>query len=331
MQHRQVHGVQQGGEGEHSQPDPLPPAGPWSRRGGQVGIGSGGVHRAASRLDPRRASPPWRARPVGVREAGRVGPDHLVTGHPDRVRRGAIPHTAQIGQRDRGAPSPGAGVHPRQRLVQVGHHPRPHRAGGQVPRHRGHHPQVEAAGRRRQPAHRPGARVGCPQHPRPERQRLDAASRIRRRLPRHHLAGSGVDPEQRTAGSPHPERPPVGDHRQRALGDRDPAGYPAVTEIDPQHIPSGRAPYLSAQQVTQTLSPWAATPDRPVQDLAEADLAADPAGGRSTRQSRSDRTPGTHTASDASARPPGSRRRGPDRDARHHLVGGGVDPVQGGR
>jgi hypothetical protein len=36
VQHGQVHRIQQTSEGEHRQPDPLPPAGQWRRRGGHA-------------------------------------------------------------------------------------------------------------------------------------------------------------------------------------------------------------------------------------------------------------------------------------------------------
>ena len=71
-------------------------------------------------------------------------------------------------------------------------------------------------------------------------------------------------------------------------------------------IPSGRAPYLSAQQVTQTLSPCTATPTGPYSTWPRRIWPLTRLAARSTRQSRSDRSPGTHTESDDNARPPGS-------------------------
>jgi hypothetical protein len=73
----------------------------------------------------------------------RIKADDLVAGcHPDRVRCDRDPaHTAQLGQRERRPPPSGAAVHPRQQLVEVGHHIGPLGPGGQVPGRRGGHDQ----------------------------------------------------------------------------------------------------------------------------------------------------------------------------------------------
>ena len=48
VQHRQVHGIQQTRQGQHRQPDPLPPTSPRDSSGGHVGILVCGVHQRFS-------------------------------------------------------------------------------------------------------------------------------------------------------------------------------------------------------------------------------------------------------------------------------------------
>jgi hypothetical protein len=73
--------------------------------------------------------------------------------------------------------------------------------------------------------------------PRRQRERLDAAAGIRRRHPLDYLRCDRVDPQQRPLGPPNPDPVPVCDHRQRALGDRHPAGDFAAAAVHPEQGP----------------------------------------------------------------------------------------------